>query len=149
MVKTQLSLPVAIYLRVSKDSQTTDNQRIALEAAAAARGWTVIRIYQDQGISGGKGRDQRPGLDALLKDAAKGHFSLVAAWAKRTTQPPTMNGWAGVDETRPNALLGHTSSSWTTTRASTSPALVGARECCGFRVAKQKADMLQVKIGFR
>ena len=52
-----------------------------MEAAAAARGWNVIRVYQDQGISGAKGRDKRPGLDALLKDAAKGDFRLVAAWS--------------------------------------------------------------------
>lgn len=74
-------LPVAIYLRVSTDHQTTDNQRIALKAAAAARGWNVVRVYQDHGISGAKGRDKRPGLDALLKDAAKGDFRLVAAWS--------------------------------------------------------------------
>jgi DNA invertase Pin-like site-specific DNA recombinase len=81
VIEGQRSLPVAIYLRVSTDNQTTDNQRIALEAAAAARGWNVVRIYQDHGISGAKGRDKRPGLDALLKDAAKGDFRLVAAWS--------------------------------------------------------------------
>jgi resolvase-like protein len=81
MTQSRASLPVAIYLRVSTETQTTDNQRIALEAAAAARGWNVVRIYQDQGISGAKGRDKRPGLDTLLKDAAKGDFRLVAAWS--------------------------------------------------------------------
>ena len=74
-------LPVAIYLRVSTDTQTTDNQRIALEAAAASRGWSVVRVYEDHGISGANGRDKRPGLDALLKDATKGDFRLVAAWS--------------------------------------------------------------------
>ena len=81
MIEGKPSLPVAIYLRVSTDTQTTDNQRIALHAAAVARGWNVVRIYEDHGISGAKGRDQRPGLDALLKDAAKGDFRLVAAWS--------------------------------------------------------------------
>jgi DNA invertase Pin-like site-specific DNA recombinase len=45
MTQSRASLPVAIYLRVSTETQTTDNQRIALEAAAAARGWNVVRIY--------------------------------------------------------------------------------------------------------
>jgi DNA invertase Pin-like site-specific DNA recombinase len=81
MIQSQTLLPVAIYLRVSTDTQTTENQRIALEAAAAARGWNVVRVYQDHGISGAKGRDKRPGLDAMLKDAAKGEFKLIAAWS--------------------------------------------------------------------
>jgi DNA invertase Pin-like site-specific DNA recombinase len=61
--------------------QWAGNQRVALEAVAKARGWSVVQVYQDQGISGAKGRDKRPGLDALLKDAAKGDFRLVAAWS--------------------------------------------------------------------
>ena len=32
-------------------------------------------------ISGAKGRDQRPGLDALLKDASRRKFDIVMAWA--------------------------------------------------------------------
>ena len=47
MIQGKPSLPVAIYLRVSTDTQTTDNQRVALEAAAAARGWNVLRVYED------------------------------------------------------------------------------------------------------
>jgi DNA invertase Pin-like site-specific DNA recombinase len=35
---------VALYLRVSTDGQTTDNQRLALEAVAAQRGWTVVGV---------------------------------------------------------------------------------------------------------
>jgi hypothetical protein len=31
----------ALYLRVSTDGQTTDNQRMALEAVAEQRGWSV------------------------------------------------------------------------------------------------------------
>ena len=34
-----------------------------------------------RGISGAKGRDQRPGLDALLKDAGRRKFDVVMAWA--------------------------------------------------------------------
>ena len=56
---------VAIYLRVSTSKQDTDNQRRELEAVAKRSGWEVVKVYQNAGISGAKGRDQRPGLDAL------------------------------------------------------------------------------------
>jgi DNA invertase Pin-like site-specific DNA recombinase len=70
-----------IYLRVSTNEQTTDNQRVALEAIAKQRGWDVAGIYSDQGISGSKGRDKRPAFDKLLKDAVKGKLDVVAAWS--------------------------------------------------------------------
>jgi DNA invertase Pin-like site-specific DNA recombinase len=78
MPKTQRA---ALYLRVSTDGQTTENQHLALEAVAAQRGWTVIATYDDNGISGAKGRNKRPGLDRLLKDATRGRFSVVMVWA--------------------------------------------------------------------
>jgi DNA invertase Pin-like site-specific DNA recombinase len=71
----------ALYLRVSTDGQTTENQRLALEAVAAQRGWAVVSIYDDAGVSGTKGRDKRPGLDAMLKDASRGKFDVTMAWA--------------------------------------------------------------------
>ena len=63
------------------DGQTTDNQRLALEAVAAQRGWSVVATYEDAGISGAKGRDKRPGLDKLLSDATRARFDVVMAWA--------------------------------------------------------------------
>src|SRR5258708_5023157 len=71
----------AIYLRVSKDDQTTENQRLELERLAAVRGWTIAATYRDHGISGAKGRDCRPGLDTMLKDATRRRFDVVMAWA--------------------------------------------------------------------
>ena len=50
----------AIYLRVSRDDQTTENQRLVLAKVAEHRGWVIVQTYEDQGISGAKGRDQRP-----------------------------------------------------------------------------------------
>lgn len=75
------AMRAAIYLRVSTGEQTTENQRRELEAAAAARGWTIVATYSDEGISGAKGRDKRPGLDAMLKDATRGRFDVVMSWA--------------------------------------------------------------------
>ena len=72
---------VAIYLRVSTDKQTTDNQRRELEAVAERSNWKVVQVYEDAGISGGKGRDKRPGLDAMMKAVNAKEFDRVAAWS--------------------------------------------------------------------
>jgi DNA invertase Pin-like site-specific DNA recombinase len=50
---------VGIYLRVSTDGQTTENQRRELEAIAARTGWEVVGFYEDAGISGSNGADER------------------------------------------------------------------------------------------
>ncbi len=71
----------AIYVRVSTDRQTIENQLEALRRVAEARGWQEIGIYRDSGISGSKGRAERPGLDQMLKDAGRGKFDVVMAWA--------------------------------------------------------------------
>ena len=71
----------ALYLRVSTDEQTVGNQGLALKVVCEQRGWTVVQIYSDNGVSGAKGRAQRPGLDTLLKDALRGRFDVVLAWA--------------------------------------------------------------------
>jgi DNA invertase Pin-like site-specific DNA recombinase len=72
---------VGIYLRVSTDIQTTDNQRRELEAVAARSGWEIVGIYQDAGVSGAKGRDKRPGFDRLLRDATARKINLIGAWS--------------------------------------------------------------------
>ena len=61
-----------IYLRVSTDEQTTDNQERELRAAASRMGHEVVEVYADNGISGSKGRDKRPAFDKLHRDAAHG-----------------------------------------------------------------------------
>lgn len=70
-----------IYLRVSTDQQTTENQRRVLLEIAERSGWDVVAIFEDQGISGAKGREQRPGFDALLKAVARSEIQMVAAWS--------------------------------------------------------------------
>src|ERR1700736_3622338 len=72
---------VAIYLRVSTSKQDTENQLRELSAVADRSGWEIWRVYEDAGISGAKGRDKRPGLDALLKAVNAKEFDMVAAWS--------------------------------------------------------------------
>jgi len=72
---------VGIYVRVSTGEQSTELQRRELIAWAARAGHTVAEIYEDQGISGVKGRDQRPSFDALLKAAVRREVDMIAVWS--------------------------------------------------------------------
>ena len=49
----------AIYVRVSTDRQTVENQLSELRRIAERRGWEVVAEYRDAGISGAKGRENR------------------------------------------------------------------------------------------
>jgi DNA invertase Pin-like site-specific DNA recombinase len=71
----------AIYVRVSTDGQTVENQTRELCQIAERRGWQMVETYSDVGISGGKGRDKRPGLDRMLNDASRRKFDVVMAWS--------------------------------------------------------------------
>ncbi len=78
---TSTAKRAAIYLRVSTREQSTAMQRAELEAVAARAAWDVVEVYEDAGISGAKGRDQRPAFDRMLKDAARRRFNVVMVWA--------------------------------------------------------------------
>jgi DNA invertase Pin-like site-specific DNA recombinase len=71
----------AIYARVSTDSQTVENQLQVLREVAERSGWTIVHTFIDEGISGAKGRDQRPGFDALLKAIARRDVQIAMAWS--------------------------------------------------------------------
>lgn len=71
----------ALYLRVSTDQQTVENQLRVLQEVAARSGWTIVHTFADEGISGAKGRDQRLAFDALLKAVARREIDIVAAWS--------------------------------------------------------------------
>ena len=80
---TQRSKPMtkraALYVRISTDRQTVENQIAALSKVAAARGWQIVETFSDAGISGVKGRKDRAGLDEMLKQAQRGKFDVVMA----------------------------------------------------------------------
>jgi DNA invertase Pin-like site-specific DNA recombinase len=71
----------ALYLRVSTTDQDTERQERELRAVAVARGYEVVEVYRDQGISGSKGREKRPDFDRLHKDATRHRFEIVMAWS--------------------------------------------------------------------
>jgi DNA invertase Pin-like site-specific DNA recombinase len=67
---------IAIYLRVSTENQTTENQKIAIENYCKAQGWQIAKTYEDVGISGAK--YQRPALDAFKAEC--GRYDLLIVW---------------------------------------------------------------------
>ena len=73
------------YKRVSTADQATeghslDAQQDAIIHFASQRGWKLVRIYEDSGISGT--RSDRPALEQLLNGAAQGHFDVVIVHAR-------------------------------------------------------------------
>jgi Resolvase, N terminal domain len=84
-------LRAAIYARVSTGSQTTENQLRELRQVAERHGWTVDAEFLDNGISGAKGRDRRPGLDKLLQAVARREIDMVMAWSVDSTRPLMQN----------------------------------------------------------
>ncbi len=72
---------VALYARVSTGGQTVENQLRELHAVAERLGWEVVAEFVDQGISGAKGRADRPALDSMLKAVIRREVDVVAAWS--------------------------------------------------------------------
>ncbi len=72
----------AIYARVSTlNGQTPENQLVQLRGVADKAGWTVVGEFVDHGISGAKGRDQRPAFDRLCRAATRREIDVVMAWS--------------------------------------------------------------------
>ena len=65
------------YRQTNRPSSTSRE----LRQIAERRGWEVVHEYHDAGIGGAKGREARPGLDEMLKDAQRRRFDVVMAWA--------------------------------------------------------------------
>ena len=84
-----LTFPVnraAIYTRVSTDDQARDGygldvQREKCRAQATVKGWTVVSEFTDEGISGTKDADGRPGLASLLDAADQRDIDAVIVLA--------------------------------------------------------------------
>ncbi len=74
-------MKVAIYTRVSTNHQSVEAQETELREVCERNGWEISAEYTDHAISGAKGRDQRPGLDQLMKAAIRREFDMVVVWS--------------------------------------------------------------------
>jgi DNA invertase Pin-like site-specific DNA recombinase len=70
-----------LYLRVSTKQQDTGSQERELREVAKRLGHEIVEVYEDQGISGAKGRDKRPAFDRLHKDITSRKIDIVMAWS--------------------------------------------------------------------
>ncbi|MDR0809376.1 MAG: recombinase family protein [Gemmobacter sp.] len=76
-------MKVALYARYSSDNQRdasiADQLRLC-RLRAKKEGWTVVEEYTDHAISGSS-MIQRPGIQALISDSARGRFDVIMAEA--------------------------------------------------------------------
>jgi DNA invertase Pin-like site-specific DNA recombinase len=70
-------LRAAIYLRVSTDRQHAENQRPEVEQLARARGYEVVRTYEEQASA----VKHRPEYVRMMRDARRGAFHVLVVWA--------------------------------------------------------------------
>jgi len=75
-----MSKRIAIYARVSTSQQTCENQLNELRVVADRAGYQIVAEFVDEGISGSKGRQNRPALDQMLKECTRRRFDLVMCW---------------------------------------------------------------------
>jgi DNA invertase Pin-like site-specific DNA recombinase len=86
----------AIYARVSTPDQHVETQLYDLRDLAAKRGYTVIREFEDRGVSGSKSK--RVGLDAMLSSARRREFDVLLVAAFDRIARSTKNFLEIVDE---------------------------------------------------
>jgi DNA invertase Pin-like site-specific DNA recombinase len=71
-----------IYARTSPDSPVSAEDQIeALKAIAAERNWTVSKIFSDRPMPAKKGKERRPGQDAMLDMIRDGSVQKVLLWS--------------------------------------------------------------------
>ena len=73
-------LDVAIYVRVSTSSQTTENQLIELSEVCERNKWHITNVYNET-ISGTKGVDERDELNRMMQDASRKKFDKIVVWS--------------------------------------------------------------------
>jgi DNA invertase Pin-like site-specific DNA recombinase len=73
-------MKVAIYARVSSETQDYEMQLQELQALADRSGYEVVEIYAEK-ISGTKANAERPELKRMMKDARWRRFQKVLVWS--------------------------------------------------------------------
>src|SRR5260221_488307 len=66
----------ALYLRVSGDRQTIENQRSDVEQLAGARGYEMVLFEESESAA-----KSRPVFDRMLTDVRTGNIQAVIVWA--------------------------------------------------------------------
>jgi len=69
---------VALYVRVSKHDQTTENQLPELQQFCASRGWEIVATFDDTGVSGAK--KNRTELDKCMAFVRARRCDCLLVW---------------------------------------------------------------------
>ena len=106
------ALRVVLYSRVSTGKQTTDNQTIELRQVCSRNNWNIIREITDNGISGSKGRKDRPGFDELHKIVSRKDADMIVVWSLDRLGRSTVDlaNFMGELETKNVSFYSHTQS---------------------------------------
>jgi hypothetical protein len=91
-----------------EDGHSLDAQEHAIVEFCRARGWTLVEIYVDPGLSGAL--EDRPALQRLLRDAAQGKFDVLVVHAISPAPAVPTAGWIA-------AWVGTGVRSWTMRRS--------------------------------
>ena len=106
------ALRVVLYSRVSTAKQTTANQTIELRQVCSRNNWNIIREITDNGISGAKGRSERPGFDELHKIVSRKDADMIVVWSLDRLGRSTVDlaNFMGELETKNVSFYSHTQS---------------------------------------
>ena len=77
----QREIRAVIYSRVSTAKQTPENQVLELREICRRNNWKVVAELTDDGISGSKGKADRPGFAALHQMVARRQADIVVVWS--------------------------------------------------------------------
>jgi len=74
------TIRAVLYARISTTGHGQDMglQVSELEQVAAQRGWDVVGVFADEGVSGAM--ESRPALDRMMDAARRGKVDVVAVW---------------------------------------------------------------------
>jgi DNA invertase Pin-like site-specific DNA recombinase len=95
--------PVAVaYVRVSSRKQAEEGgslaaQREAIIREAVLSGFDLTEVYADEGVSGGKGLEARPGLAAAIREVEEGRAeAVIVAHSDRLARDTDLAGYVRV-----------------------------------------------------
>ena len=72
-------MKAAAYIRVSTETQTTDNQLPAIKELCKRRGWELVKIYSENASAWSGGRQAE--LARCIRDAEHNHFEAIVVWS--------------------------------------------------------------------
>ncbi len=74
-------LRAVIYSRVSTTRQTTDNQLLELREVCHRNNWSIVAELTDNGISGSKGKADRPAFATLHQMVTRRQIDIVVVFS--------------------------------------------------------------------